>query len=599
MVMDEQSEKNKDKLIFLIGRLWIHLGKKRQWQFFGTLSLMFLAGLAEMISIGAIVPFLAIITVPEKIANFPLAMNFANFFGAGYQPKSLLAIFMFAFAFAGLICGLVRLTLLWVNSRLAYSCGSDISFGIFEKTLYQPLSVHLSRNSSEVASGLDYKVSYTVNVLLQALNLTSSMIMLLAIMGALLLIDVKSTLIAGLSFAFLYLLISKVFHKQLSLNSKIISKQSSIVIKTVQEGLGGIREVLLNDLQSYFSEIYHAEDRKLKTAMGRNNFIGQGPRYLMESVGIFLLAAMTFFYSNQPGGVAMALPMLGALALGAQRLLPCLQQCYASWASIVGSKVALEETLIFLDQKILKLPYPKVSLLQFKQEMEIKELGFKYGVDQRWVLQGLSLKIPKGSSIGIIGVTGGGKSTLLDLLLGLLEPTEGCITIDGVQLQGGELSAWRHLIAHVPQEIYLADVSLAENIAFGIPRGDIDLERVRRVASQACLGDLIDSLDRGYNHRVGERGVRLSGGQRQRIGIARAMYRDAKVLVLDEATSALDGATEQEILPAIQGTHQELTIIMVAHRLSTLKNCSLIVEISGGKIINQGTYEELFSSSKK
>jgi ATP-binding cassette subfamily B protein len=271
-----------------------------------------------------------------------------------------------------------------------------------------------------------------------------------------------------------------------------------------------------------------------------------------------------------------------------------LQQAYSSWSSMRGGQVSLSDALELLDQPLPKhadepLPVP----MPFQYSITLNKLAFRYGPQLPWVLQGLNLTIPKGSRIGFMGTTGSGKSTLLDIVMGLLQPTTGSLAIDGQTITPQNYRAWQAHIAHVPQAIFLADTSIAENIAFGVPLDQIDYNRLRQAAQKAQIAQTIESWDKQYNTLVGERGIRLSGGQRQRIGIARALYKQANVIVFDEATSALDNDTERAVMKAIEGLGEELTILMVAHRLTTLKNCTQIVELSDGQITRSGSYAEI------
>jgi ATP-binding cassette subfamily B protein len=318
----------------------------------------------------------------------------------------------------------------------------------------------------------------------------------------------------------------------------------------------------------------------------------------MEAVGMVMIAALAYALSRQVGGIATALPVLGALALGAQRLLPALQQIYGSWAGIAGNHGSLADTIELLDQPLpAEILQPDPAPLLFQDAIRFDAVRFRYTGDGPWVLDGLNLTILKGARIGFVGSTGSGKSTTLDLLMGLLIPTEGELLVDGHPISGERLRAWQKTIAHVPQSIYLADATLAENIAFGVPPDTIDLDRVQQAARQAQIADFIESSPEGYKAHVGERGIRLSGGQRQRIGIARALYKQASVLVFDEATSALDNATEQSVMDAIEGLGSDLTILLIAHRLTTVRRCDTIVELEQGQVVAQGTYEQLLERS--
>jgi ATP-binding cassette subfamily B protein len=304
---------------------------------------------------------------------------------------------------------------------------------------------------------------------------------------------------------------------------------------------------------------------------------------------------LAYILSLESGGIAASLPVLGALAIGAQRLLPALQQSYSAWASITGSHASLADTVDLLDQPLPTeyLNKENKTSLQFEKFIQFKDVYFRYEEERKWVVDGLNILIPKGSRLGIIGNTGSGKSTMLDLLMGLLVPTSGEIIVDDQVLTGKKIRAWQNNIAHVPQTIYLADATIAEIVAFGVPVKFIDMTRVQAAVRQAQLLEFIESNPDKYQARVGERGIQLSGGQRQRIGIARALYKQAKVLVFDEATSALDNNTEQSVMDAIDRIDSNITIIMIAHRLTTLKSCDKIVEIKEGKLIEHGAYKDL------
>jgi ATP-binding cassette subfamily B protein len=323
-------------------------------------------------------------------------------------------------------------------------------------------------------------------------------------------------------------------------------------------------------------------------------FISQCPRYLIEAGGMVLIAVFAYVLSARDGGLAGALPVLGAIVLGAQRLLPLIQQAFVAWTSIFGGQEQLRDTVALLDQ-----PLPETALtsgtppLPFTRDIRFDALSFRYDASGPWILHNIDVAIPKGSRVGFMGKTGSGKSTLLDIAMGLLSPAEGALRVDGVAITTGNRHAWQRLIAHVPQAIFLADRSIAENIALGQAGQDIDMERVREAARQAQLDELILSWPKGYDTVVGERGVRLSGGQRQRIGIARALYKRAEVIIFDEATSALDNETETSVMQAIENLGGSLTLLIIAHRLSTLRICAKVVELGSHGILRTGTYAEM------
>jgi ABC-type bacteriocin/lantibiotic exporter with double-glycine peptidase domain len=335
----------------------------------------------------------------------------------------------------------------------------------------------------------------------------------------------------------------------------------------------------------------------MRRAQSNSVFIGGSPRYSMEALGMVLITALAYTLAQHPDGITKAIPVLGALALGAQRLLPVLQQIYGSWTNILSGQTSLQDTLELLEQPLPDYDgQPVAKPLPFRQKIVLKQLAFSYA-PQTFVLRNLDLTIAKGNRVGFIGVTGSGKSTLLDIVMGLLQPTDGTLEIDGQAVTPSNLRAWQAHIAHVPQFIFLADSTIEENIAFGVSKDQIDHERVQQAAQQAQIADSIESLSKQYQTFVGERGIRLSGGQRQRIGIARALYKQADVIIFDEATNSLDNETEQAVMQAIEGLSTDFTLLIVAHRLTTLKNCTQMVELGEAGIKRIGSYKDIVNQS--
>ena len=585
-------------LLNLLIRLWNHLSHRRQRQFLLLTGLMLVSALAEVVSMGAVLPFIAILVTPDQVISNPTVTDLAHAWGIASGNQLVLPLTV-AFVTAAIVAGLVRILLLWASARVAYGSGADLGVLVYRRTLYQPYHAHLARNSSEVISGITSKVVGAVNVLLSILMLASSTVLLIALMLALITIDPMVALVAALVIGASYVSIALMSRWRLHRNSQCIAHEQSRVVKALQEGLGGIRDVLLDGAQPTYCQIYRDADYALRRAQANNLFIVGSPRFVMEALGMTLIAALAYGLTYRPGGIAQALPVLGALALGAQRLLPAMQQIYAAWATIAGSYASLEDTVELLDQPLpTELLEHDTEPVDFKKDIQFRGVRFRYANEGPMVLDGFNLLITKGARVGFVGSTGSGKSTTLDLLMGLLTPTEGEILIDSQPLNGYRLRAWQRAIAHVPQSIYLADSTLAENIAFGVPRDSIDFNRVKQAARQAQIADFIETSSQGYEAHVGERGIRLSGGQRQRIGIARALYKQASVLVFDEATSALDNATEQTVMDAIEDLSSDLTILIVAHRLSTVRSCDTIIELDQGQVVAQGTYEELIDLSQ-
>ena len=553
-----------------------------------------MASLAEIISIGAVLPFLGILTAPEQVYQHSLMQPVIQILGLT-EPKQLILPLTILFITAALLAGAIRLTLLYVMTRFSFATGADLSINIYRRTLYQEYEVHVSRNSSEVINGIIAKTNTVISgVISPILNLISSIILLIGIMGALFAINPTIALSASIGFGLLYGMVIRYTKTHLKNNSRTIADQSTQMIKSLQEGLGGIRDVLIDGTQQFYCKIYRNADLPLRRASGNIVFIGGSPKFAMEAIGMTLIAWLAFLMTQQEGGLVTAIPVLGALALGAQRLMPALQKAYSSYSTIKGSKSSFEDVLNLLAQRLPEYAdQPPPETIPFAKEIKLNNLNFRYGEDSPWVLKNINLSLKKGSRIGFIGVTGSGKSTLIDIIMGLLPPTEGGLMINNNIINNQNRREWQAHIAHVPQNIYLSDSTIEENIAFGIEKKLINHQRVKKAAQQAQIAELIEQLKDGYQTFVGERGVRLSGGQRQRIGIARALYKQADVLIFDEATSALDNETEQAVMKEIDALGEEITILIIAHRLTTLKDCSKIIRLDKDHFVHTVSYKEI------
>jgi ATP-binding cassette, subfamily B, bacterial PglK len=572
-------------------RLWSHLPKRRYKQFWLLLVLMNIATFAEIISIGMVVPFLAVIMDTEQVYKYQLVQPIMQFFDIKASSQLILPLTI-AFIVSIFIAGIVRLLLLYVMTRLSFAAGSDISVDIYRKTLYQKYSVHMESNSSELINGISRKASMSIGVIRSSLTIVSSTIMLIGVMAALFAINLKITLIMFLGFGFIYLSVISLTRNKLSKGGQLIADKSTLMVKSLQEGLGGIRDVLIDGSQQFYCQIYRNADFQLRIAIGDNAIISGSPRFIIEAVGLTIIVIIAYFMTNSES--TSAIPILGAFALGAQRLLPAFQQAYSAYISIIGSKASFEDVLVLLDQELpgyidQPLPLP----MAFSKNIELKNLGFNHITSSDWILKNTNLRFTKGSRIGFIGTTGVGKSTLLDIVMGLLDPTEGSVVVDGQHINDENKRSWQMHIAHVPQNVFLSDGSIEENIAFGVPKEKIDYERVKKVAGQARIKDLLSKQSHGQKNIIGERGIKISGGQRQRVGIARALYKQADILVFDEATSALDDSTERDIMNEIKELGVDLTIFIIAHRLTTLKICDQIIKLEANNRISSGTYQEI------
>jgi ATP-binding cassette, subfamily B, bacterial PglK len=584
---------NRPSLHSLLNRLWRHISSIRRRQFALVFALTILCSFAEIVSLGAVVPFIGVITQPEIIFDYPFIAPFINFLGIE-NGSDLVMPLTIAFLIASMLSGGLRILLVWVSINTSNATGADLGLEIFRRTLYQPYHIHVSRSSSEVLSGMTLKIGSATGAVQTIMSIVTSGMLFTAIISTLFVINPIVAAGAIFIFGLAYMLIAFFARYRLSSNSDLIARKEILLVKIIQEGLGGIRDVLLDGTQSVYTEEYRDVVTSVFRSDAENKFLNIAPRFFMETLGIVLVIAIVIVMNYQSGNAVIALPMIAVFALGAQRSLPLMQQLYAGWTSLIGSKASMEDVLDLLDQEIpsyVNLPEPEP--LNLNHSICFDNVSFRYSADTPIVLDGITLEVPKGARVGIIGTTGSGKSTALDLLMGMLKPTKGQILIDNQPISPGIQRAWQRTVAHVPQSIFLADKSITENIAFGVSPDKIDFNRVKKVAQQAQISEFIESRPEAYNAIVGEQGVRLSGGQRQRIGIARALYKKASVLIFDEATSALDNETEQLVMQAIEKLNEDITLFIIAHRITTLKNCTHIVELGNGAIKRVVSYQEI------
>jgi len=598
MANDTLARLSASELPRLLLRLWKLLHPRRRRQFLVLSLLMVLSAFAEVLTLGALVPFIAVLVEPERVLRYGPIAHLAQVLGIG-QPDQLVLPLAVLFILGVVGASVLRITVVWLTTRLAETVGADLSTSAFERTLHQPFNVHLGRNSSEIISGLVQKVdNIAVGILAPCQSAFGSILTIAAVVAALIIIDPPVAIFVVVSFGGGYLGVTRAFRRRLKSNSERIATEQPSIVRIIQESIGGIREVLIDGTQAVFLGQFQKSDWRMRRARGSNNVIQLVPRIVMESVAMLVTALLAIFISRRVGGIAGSLPVLGALALGGQRLLPLGQQCYFSVTTVLGNHSLLVDALSVLEQP-LPSDYlsPVPAAIGVTKSIECKHVRFRYSSSGPWVINDLDLTITAGTQIGLVGMTGCGKSTLLDIIMGLLLPCQGVVLVDGQRLEGDYLRAWQQSIAHVPQHVFLADTSLAKNIAFGVPAEEIVMDRVREAAQRAMINEFIVGEPAGYETVVGERGIRLSGGQRQRIGIARALYKQANILVLDEATSALDNQTEKLVIQSLAKLGEEVTVVLVAHRLTTLRDCDQIVEISDGRVANVGTYEGLMLTS--
>jgi ABC-type multidrug transport system fused ATPase/permease subunit len=577
--------------------LWYALSPRRRKQLLCLQLLSLVAAAGEVANLGALLPFLRLLANPaEGLQSLgPLAGPLKEL-----SEQHLLLVLGLGFMAVVAVSTLLRVITIRIQLRLSSLIAADLGEQVFAAVLQRPFAWHVKQNSSSVLGYLTKDVDQVFASIQGLLLLVVNLAIVVLLGGSLIALAPAVMLLISALLAGFYLLVFCFTRGAMRADGERLTSNYQGSLQTAQEGLGGIRDVLLDCSQPFYLHTYRERIRNYRLAVAAINIKAQVPRYLIEGFAVILIVALSLSLAMSGQGIEQQLPLLGTLALGAYRLLQPLQQCFSSLSNLQANQASLHLLQPFLEptcdpqdpqQASPRVPStPEGSLL-----LQLAAVSFRYSPEGPWVLRELDLAITPGERLAFVGSTGSGKSTTSDLILGLLAPSQGKVWVHGQDLHGvpGLVSAWQRLVAHVPQQIYLSDASFAANIAFGVPAALIDQHRVRLAAEQASIAELIESTTKGYATVVGERGVRLSGGQRQRIGIARALYKQAELLVLDEATSALDNSTEAEVMAAIEGLNSTITVVMIAHRLSTVQRCDRIVLLEQGRIVGLGSYEEL------
>lgn len=568
--------------------IWNHLNAGRKLQLMLALFLMLGSGLCEFITLTAVLPFLSILSDPLVFQKNYYFRGLIAFTGLS-NDSHVLTFVTLLFCLIVLFSAAIRLINLRYGFRLSAAIGSDLSVETFSIVLNTSYQEFILSNSSSLITNIITHISRTVIALTSFLQLTSASLVCTGLLLGLFFINPSLTFAALVIFGSIYLFLAITTRRELAVNSRSISNLSKLQIKSIQEGLGGFRDLYLSGYQSVYIEKYKAFDVPQRLLQAKNQFLSSYPRFSIEALGIILIAILGNFLINNAESHELVIPILGTFALGAQRLLPSIQQIYSSWSRLIAFSADLQEVVAVLNAKKKNVSAQLISY-SLKDSIVLNNVYFSYDAVKGMVIRDFNLHIQKGQRIGFVGETGCGKSTVLDIIMGLLTPSNGKLLVDGIDLHAPQnqeiLQAWRQSISHVPQDIYLSDATIAENIAFGLPKHEINFNLLKLAAAKAQISSFVDSCPDGYDTIVGERGINLSGGQKQRIGIARAMYKNVDVLVLDEATSALDNITEQRIINEIEKSDPGLTILMIAHRLSTLNNCDRIITLDKGKIIS-------------
>jgi ATP-binding cassette, subfamily B, bacterial PglK len=555
--------------------------------------------------IAAIAPFFAVLGQPELIDHKAL-LHWAYAQGGFSSNRAFVVALGIAFIAVMLIANLINVLGSLAMSRLALRIGTELQSTLFGEYLARPYSFHIRANSTTLFNNILHETARVTNgILMNAFLLLTNLVTASFIILAILLLKPLIALVMISSLAGGYALIYFVLRKRLLQLGQTQSRSAIEQVQILHESFGAIKEIIVLQAQNFFRGRFERASKSFSLAAAHSQVVAQNPRHLMECVAAVGLVSLALVLGGREDGIGPWLGQLTFLAFAAYRLLPTLQQVFAASVRIRADRAAL--ALIAPDVRRARTAMHTTTLANIQtdcewqgrpqQEIRLEEVSFRYAPDQPWALKGVSLRIPARAAVGIVGVNGSGKTTLVDVIVGLLVPSEGCVKVDGSALDESNRAAWQSRIAYVPQNIFLLDASIAQNIALGIPAADIDRDRLLEAVRLAQLDEFIKTLPAGCDHRVGERGIHLSGGQRQRIGIARALYRAAPVLVFDEATSALDGLTEQELMATLGRLRGRYTTILIAHRMTTVRSCDIIFELENGKINDSGTYEGLLKSS--
>ena len=567
---------------------------------------MFLAGmmtamaLAETLSIVSIVPFVAVAANPEQLREGGWLGDLYRASGAPGEQQFL--IFAGLAALAALILGnAIKAATAWTTHRFLEFTGHSLSLRLLEVYLARPYPFFLARHSAELSKGVLAEAQQVVNGIMQPiLTLLSRGVLLAFIATTLLLADpfvaIGVVLLLGGAYAAIFAS-TRHFVGRIGQQRFIANEER---FRIASEVFGGVKEIKLRRLESVYAERYAEPSIAFARTQSANQAVLQLPRYGLEVAAFGAILLIVIYLIATRDGFANAMPLIALYAFAGYRMMPTLQELFAAATQLRFNRPALDRLFADISQDSSALPLPAAPI-PFDHEIRLEQVAYTYptGGDKP-VLHGIDLAIPRGARVGFIGPTGAGKSTVIDLILGLLTPTEGRVLIDGRALEdAASLRGWQTRIGYVPQHIFLADDTIAANIAFGeTPGREVDQSLVEKAARMAQLHDFIeDELPDGYATPVGERGVRLSGGQRQRLGLARALYRDPTVLVLDEATSALDVETEDAVMAAVEAIGPDYTIIMIAHRLSTVRNCDTLFRLEKGRLVAAGAFADVIGDA--
>ena len=562
------------------------------------LIMIIIMALLDMIGIASILPFIAVLTNPSLIeTNIFLNTVYQASIKFGVETNQEFLFFLGVLVFLILITSLTFKALTtYVQVRFVYMQEYSIGKRLVEGYLHQPYAWFLSRHSADLGKTILSEVSQIIgNGIRPLMELIAKSILTIAIITLLFSIDPKLTLIVGLSIGLAYLLVFYFVRNFLNRSGKERLANNQLRFTAVSEAFGAIKEVKVGRLEKAYIQSFSNSSQNFARTIASSQVVAQLPRFILEAIAFGGILLMILYKMTQSGNFNDSLPIISLYVFAGYRLMPALQQIYTSLTQLTFVGPSIDK--LHSDLKSLKplnINHDE-DVLTFNKEINLHHIHYNYPNTSRTALKDINLNIPLKSTVGLVGSTGCGKTTAIDIILGLLEPQKGTLEVDGKVITEQNSRAWQQLIGYVPQHIYLSDDTVMANIAFGVEPKEINQGMIKKASKIANLHQFVtDELPKQYQTTIGERGVRLSGGQRQRIGIARALYHDPKVLILDEATSALDNQTEQAVMEAINNLNKKITIILIAHRLNTVKNCDIIYKLDKGQLISQGTYNELF-----
>lgn len=587
----------------IIKQLFSLLSEQQRKQFFLLQIMVVIMAFAELLGIASIAPFMALVGDISIIEKSGLVGDLYRASGLT-EPTDFLFYTGLGVLITLTFSTIISMFTIWKLALYGATIGTQIADRLYAHYLQQNWQFHASGSSSQLTKQVSTEAMRITGGIIQPLMQMNAKIVLALLISISIVVYNPIIAIIGLTiFSLAYFLLYKIVRKKLVDNGRQLSQVSTVRFRLMNEGFGGIKDVLLLNRSQDFINRFQSSGRIYARAQGLNTAISQVPRYFMELIAFGTMVGLVLLLIKlHRGNLGEVLPVLAVYALAAFKLLPALQQIYSSIAQIKGSLAAFEAVKIDLEHSLIKKSLTEQIVpphIHLKKNIVLSEVSFTYPNKLKPAVDGVSMTIPLNSVIGLVGSSGSGKSTLIDLLLGLLTPQSGHLYMDDICITSENKRAWQDTLGFVPQSIFLSEGTIAENIAFGLPATDIDIKQIHKALELANLTELVEQLPNGINTKVGERGVQLSGGQRQRIGIARALYHEADVLIFDEATSALDGITEKIIMDAIHDFSGEKTIIMIAHRLKTVQKCDIIYLMDHGKIIDSGTYEQLVNTNPK